>query len=162
VLSSKSSFLLLATGWFFLAIMARSAIASDSSIGTSQDLLLLESCEKGDMDQVTRLLKDGANANASREGDGSAALILASNKGHVHIAEKLIAAGAQVNAKNRNGWTALMGAASNGHLSVVALLVAGQADVNARHSYGWTALKLASQKGHKQVRDLLLKSGAKE
>lgn len=149
-------------GLFLLGLATDSASASDSSNVKSKDQLLLESVEKSDTVQVTVLIKEGANVDAAREGDRATPLILASNKGCVQIVEKLIEAGADVNAKNRNGWTALMGASSNGHLNIATLLVTARADVNAKHSYGWTALKLASQKGHTQVRGLLLRNGAKE
>ena len=42
--------------------------------------------------------------------------------GHAAIVELLLAAGAEVNAKNESGWTALHYAASNGHASVVELI----------------------------------------
>ncbi|HZQ06382.1 MAG TPA: ankyrin repeat domain-containing protein [Anaerolineae bacterium] len=51
---------------------------------------------------------------------------------HLDIAAKLIAAGADVNAKQADGFTPLMGAAQNGNLEMVQLLLEHDADVNAR------------------------------
>ena len=43
-----------------------------------------------------------------------------------------LAAMADVNAKDRDGWTALIVASQNGHQNVVQALIAARADVNAK------------------------------
>lgn len=74
--------------------------------------------------------------------------------------EMLLSGGADVNAKNRDGWTALMWASWYGHKDVVSLLLANGADVNAKDSNGRTALMWASINGHKDVVSLLIANGA--
>ncbi len=69
---------------------------------------------------------------------------VASFKGHCQEVERLLAAGADVNAKSSIGSTALLYAADAGHYSVVKVLIAAGADVNARNNRGWTALSRAA------------------
>lgn len=57
----------------------------------------------------------------------------------------LIAHGASVNAKDRQGFTPLMGASFYGDLEVVKILVDNGADLSARDNQGQTALSLAKQ-----------------
>jgi uncharacterized protein len=122
---------------------------------------LLTASEEGRHELVTRLLKQGASANARRPGDHCTPLTLAVGKGHRDISKSLLQHGADVNAANINGWTALMAASSNGDLFLAELLLAKGAVVDARHLYGWTALKLAKKKGHRSMEKLLKKHGAR-
>jgi ankyrin repeat protein len=64
--------------------------------------------------------------------------------------------GADVAAKDENGWTALHWAAVGGHKDVVELLLNKGADVTAEDTDGLTALDLAEYGGHKEVFTLLL------
>lgn len=75
--------------------------------------------------------------------------------GHARIAKALVAAGADVNAKQRHGWTPLHGAADSGDVELVELLLARGADRDAKHQEGKTALDLAREKGHTQIADIL-------
>jgi hypothetical protein len=54
------------------------------------------------------------------------------------ITQRLIAKGADVNAKNKNVATPLYSAAYFGHKDVAELLIAKGADVNAKNKYGFT------------------------
>ena len=58
-------------------------------------------------------------------------LIEASRLGHTETVEMLMEKGADVNARNNDGWTALMMASNDGQTETVALLVEKGADVNA-------------------------------
>ena len=80
--------------------------------------------------------------------------------GDVEEARRLLAAGADVEAKDNSGWTALMLAAQNGHVGVVQALLAARADVNAVCHSGWTALMLAALYGHVGAVQALLNAGA--
>ena len=75
--------------------------------------------------------------------------------GHSRIAKALVAAGADVNVKQRHGWTPLHGAAHSGDREVVELLLAHGADPDVKHQEGKTALDLAREKGHADVVALL-------
>ena len=72
----------------------------------------------------------------------------------------LIANGADVNARNNNGWPALQLASSEGHLEIMRILVEGGVDVNARYSYDTTALLWAIENGRSEVVRFLVEGGA--
>ena len=73
----------------------------------------------------------------------------------------LLAAGADVGARDNEGNTPLHEASMEGHMDVVRALLAAGADVNARNdSYGDTPLHGASCHGHMDVVRALLAAGA--
>ena len=149
----------------------------------------------GDIDVVRLLLANGADVNA--RGAGATALILAADiastkkeflpaKGQqaVAVVGALVAAGADVNAKQRDGQTGLMLAADNGDAEMVQALLAAGADPNvmARVPHSkchasnghiectfkpnekpreWTALKAAQEKGFGEIAERLKKAGAR-
>jgi hypothetical protein len=73
---------------------------------------------------VKSLLERGADPNAiDREGNKcTTALMLASSRGNIRVAQALINAGANVNARNTDGKTALKLATENNHFTLVAIL----------------------------------------
>ncbi len=75
--------------------------------------------------------------------------------GHAEIAKMLVRAGADVNARQRHGWTPLHGAADSGDRETVELLLAHGADLAATHDGGKTALDIAREKGHTRIVDAL-------
>jgi ankyrin repeat protein len=76
--------------------------------------------------------------------------------------------GADVNAKDNDGWTPLHIAASKNHREIVELLIAKGADVNATGESssvfiwqgGFTPLHYAAVNGHKEIVELLISEGA--
>ena len=87
--------------------------------------------------------------NAKSKNDyGKTALISAAMKAPVEVSEELIKAGADVNAKDSDGYTALMEAvryseSDPGRLDLIKALLAHKADVNAKDKTNMTALMLA-------------------
>jgi len=81
-------------------------------------------------------------------------------EGHTAVVELLLAAGADVDAKNNYGWTALHYAAAYGHADVVELLLEAGADIKAKNNSGGTALHYAAAYGHADVVELLVSAGA--
>ena len=71
------------------------------------------------------------------------ALFKAATEGNIKGIKQLIADGADVNAKDRNGSTTLHAAALTGHKEIVELLIANGADVNAKNDRGDTPLDAA-------------------
>ena len=55
-------------------------------------------------------------------GDGTTPLMLASLGGHLEAAAFLVSRGAQVNAKNKAGWTPIIAAAATGKVCVTTWL----------------------------------------
>ena len=83
----------------------------------------------------------------------------AAEAGNIEAVKQYLAAGADVNAKDDNGWTPLHAAAREGHKEIAELFIANGADVNAKTVYGNTPLDLAKDKS--ETADLLRKHGGK-
>jgi len=71
---------------------------------------------------------------SQKEKDGR--LLSASIKGNTKIADLLLKAGADVNAKDNDGWTTLMWALFNENMDMMELLLKAGADVNAKSNEG--------------------------
>ena len=87
-------------------------------------------------------------------------LIKHAEQGNVEEVKKLIAKGADINARRQDGLTALMMASLKGHSNIVKLLIANRADVNAKDKLGYTALMGACKGGHPDTVKLLIASKA--
>ena len=85
---------------------------------------------------IDRLLKAGADPNASLTSAGDTALMMAARTGKEDAIRVLLEAGADVNAKEAwGGTTPLMWAVAEGHEAAARLLIDAGADVNARSHY---------------------------
>jgi ankyrin repeat protein len=87
-------------------------------------------------------------------------LLRAAADGNVFKVDKLLSAGANVNARTPDGATALMGAVYYGYPQTSRLLMERGADVNATTDDGVTALHYAAQQGHSDIARDLLQKGA--
>ena len=87
-------------------------------------------------------------------------LIEAIEKGDIEAVKQHLAAGADVNAKDIDGWTPLRKAAWHGRKEIVELLIDNGADVNPQDVNGWTPLHQAARNGHKEIAELLIAKGA--
>ncbi|XP_048843963.1 ankyrin repeat and SOCS box protein 3 [Brienomyrus brachyistius] len=89
--------------------------------------------------------------------DGSTALYLAAEQGHLSLVQSLLQAGADVNRVNNDGASPLFAAVDSGHRKVVELLVREGSEVNSSHSAsGWSCLHQATFKGHSEVVSFLV------
>jgi ankyrin repeat protein len=83
---------------------------------------LIRASDSGQLDTVKVLLKHGANPNAELPGGGTALIAAAVQSGSKDIVEALIAAGADVSHKNKQGKTAEMLALENNHADLAEML----------------------------------------
>jgi ankyrin repeat protein len=140
---------------------------------------LHEASEHSNLSVVRILLELGADINIKTESSKDTPLILAASRlirlryiGNYRIDTKLkldnefeseaiqvvsflIKSGADVNTKNKNGWTALMGTANAGSIEGTKILIKAGADINAKDKYGRNPLSLAKEKGNTEIIQLL-------
>ena len=101
---------------------------------------------------AAELIGSGADLNSVAENPMRIRPLHAAAAGrHGEIAGLLIAAGAEVNAKQSHGWTPLHSAAANGDGELVARLLAAGADPAAANDDGKTAAEVASDSGHQMI-----------
>ncbi len=93
---------------------------------------LMEAAAHGRIEEVRRLLAEGAAPGEADEQGWTALMWAAAPGGSLQVVEALIAAGADPNAATAGGWTALMSAAVSRDRNRVAALLAGGADPRAR------------------------------
>jgi len=84
------------------------------------------------------------------------ALLDAAENSHLGLVQILLAAKAELKARDKGGYTPLHLAAQNGHLEVVKALLAAGADKDARDYWNIVPLHLAAQNGHLEVVKALL------
>ncbi len=104
---------------------------------------IFKAAKSGDVVAVKALLAADPALVHVRDADASTPLHYAVWKGHRELVELLLAAGADVNARNQNdhwGTTPLHAAAHANERAIAALLVAHGADLEARDGNGKTPL----------------------
>ena len=118
--------------------------------------MLLDAAQAGNLDGVRSAIGKGADLDARTE-QGRTALLLAIRANHVEVASALIAAGADVNAKDANRDTPFLYAGAEGRDAILKLILAtGKADLKDTNRYGGTALIPAADRGHVETVRLLL------
>ena len=140
---------------------------------------LMEAVAGGYVPLVQRLVKAGANVDASNTAvytawinlgssgivgfetvTGTTALMLATKSDRVDIAHVLIRAGADVNSRSSSGYSALMLAAESAHSDIGKVLIEAGADVNTSNSNGDTPLILGVVKNSVDFVRMLIAAGA--
>ena len=84
----------------------------------------------------------------------------AAKAGEIETVKQHLAAGADVDAKDKYGRTPLHLAPASGNKEIAELLIARGADVNAKNKYGVTPLHFAAGYGRKETVELLIAKGA--
>jgi len=90
-------------------------------------------------------------------------ILKAGESGNIEAIKQHLAAGADVNAKNKAEMTPLHYASMMGHKEVAGLLITNGADVNAKsqfQNFGETPLHHAAWGSHKEIVELLITKGA--
>ena len=84
----------------------------------------------------------------------------AAYKGNIEVVKQHLAAGTDVNAKDKGGRTPLHFATGSDHKKIVELLIDAGADVNAKNNVRRTPLHVAAVFGEKEIVELLIAKGA--
>jgi ankyrin repeat protein len=126
------------------------------------ELDVFAACLAGARERAVELIGRDPELVKAYSHDGWTPLHLACFFGHPTLAETLVAQGADVNARSRNGMqnTPLHAAAAGRSGEAVRVLLEHGAEVNARQEGGWTALHAASQSGDVEIVRLLIAGGA--
>lgn len=118
-----------------------------------------DAAERGDLEAVRALLRQGADVNTAQS-DGMTALHWAASNNDVDVARTLLYAGATVRAKTRLGaYTPLHLASRGGHAEVVRLILEAGADPDAYTTTGVTAMHFAADADAGDVVDALAAHG---
>lgn len=125
----------------------------------SRDLELVAAAGTGQLEEVKRLLREGASVDA-RDPVGNTALLAAVLANHLAVAEVLIEAGSDVNEPDRRRQSAFLIATSEvgDDARLVELMLEHGADVEARDGYDGTGLIRAAERGYVQIVRRLLES----
>ncbi len=136
-------------------------LAGDPGLAGDPDAPVADAARRGDLEEVRRLLREGADANAPL-GDGMTALHWAAQRGDQEIGAALLHAGASTSVGTRIGrYTPLHLASRGARRAMVALLLDAGADPSARTTNsGATPLHLAAASGDPEVVAALANAGA--
>jgi ankyrin repeat protein len=131
----------------------------------SGDTALIEAAWNGNIEVVRYLISQGADAKATIADPpfkGFTALSFAAALDHAEIGDLLIAAGADVNARDGSGYTPLHWAAMSerGDARLVRSMIAAGADVNLKGAFDETPLTWAAKRGETPIVDALKRAGA--
>ena len=114
----------------------------------------------GDLEQVEAELQADAEVDRPEGKKQSTALMFASERGFLEIARYLVGRGADVNRRNRFGFTPLHAAANGSHVEVAGFLLENGAEVDAADENGRTPLYFAAEKDSLALARLLTEQGA--
>lgn len=92
--------------------------------------------------------------------NGKSALMVASKKGDLPLAQRFVFLGADINVVTETNGTALMFAVVGNQMQMAQWLFEQGADIDVIGSNGWTALTIAAAKGNVELIDWLLAKGA--
>ena len=120
---------------------------------------LHRAAQNGNIEEVRRLLENGADVNAQAN-NGSTPLHAAAEEGQREVVQLLLDGGADIEVRDMFGDRPLHMAAEEGQREVVECLVKNGADVNAQADNGSTPLHEAVLYGHLVVVGYLINAGA--
>jgi len=122
---------------------------------------LHDAAAMGDLDEVRRLLDEGADLTVA-DSDRSKPIHIAASRGHVEVVALLIERGADPRAEERPRPDSepIHAAAANGSAEVVVLLLDNAVPVDAPDNVGSTPLHAAALAGDAAMVELLLSRGA--
>lgn len=137
-----------------LVLAALLIAMSSPTIAQNRDQALIAAAGKGDLTAVERLIREAANIEA-RDGRGRTALLAATHGNHAAVARTLIAAGADVNAKDNMEDSPFLYAGAEGRTGILNMTLP-TANLKSTNRYGGTALIPAAHHGHVEAVRILL------
>jgi ankyrin repeat protein len=112
----------------------------------SIDEELFEAVEENNLPEVSRPLGVGADVNAKDTDLGRTPLIEACSYGHMQVFQALLEHGADIEAKDSDGWTPLHWACAKNRVAVVVELLNPGDEIHANDSDGTTTTILGKRK----------------
>ena len=120
---------------------------------------LLDAAQRNDIDSAMMSIDQGVGVNTTSP-DGATALHWAAHWGATDLAERLLSAGALVDASNELGITPISIVCRNGSEAMVDLLMKAKADANGSEQSGETVLMSCARTGSLGAVEQLLAAGA--
>ena len=138
------------------------AIMGDIAIAISYRNTLIAATSENNLEEVKKLLREGADANATEESNGITALHAAVENGNLEIVRELLQAGAKANARDENRRTPLMSLDADATPELVRLLLSFGARVISRDN-GKSSVLINAVRNYAdaEVLQLLIQAGAK-
>ena len=136
---------------------------------TSLPLKIYDSAGRGELQKVTKWLRNGGPVDAlglapcptdPLKSATFGLLHAAAHNGQLEMVRELLKRGASVDLQGSTGYTALMHSAYHGHLSIVLLLLQHSAYPDLQSNTGATALMTAAHQGQRACVQALLRAGA--
>lgn len=118
-----------------------------------------EAARRGQVEKLDTFLRRTRDPLPLRDRHGSTLLMYAAWGGDPRTVDRLLEAGADVNARNHAGITALMDAVLGRHPGVVRLLLEHGADPTARDRYGRSVLERALMEPHPEILSMFRERG---
>ena len=147
--------------WVLLCLAAQAAIAADAVDVVEKPAPLVEAARASDDAKVSALLTGPGHQDVNQtSSDGTTALHWAIYRNDVSLVDRLLAAGANANAKNDYGSTPLSEAAVVGNTAVMKKLLKAGANVESPNGDGQTALMIVARSSNLEAAKLLLDHGA--
>eukprot|EP00467_Chlorarachnion_reptans_P021065 CAMPEP_0114524084 /NCGR_PEP_ID=MMETSP0109-20121206/21655_1 /TAXON_ID=29199 /ORGANISM="Chlorarachnion reptans, Strain CCCM449" /LENGTH=151 /DNA_ID=CAMNT_0001705481 /DNA_START=53 /DNA_END=508 /DNA_ORIENTATION=+ len=127
--------------------------SSAARLQEALDAKLLNACESGEKEAVTKLLEAGASSRASR--NGCRAIHVAIRYGNTDCARVLLDNGANINEANRYGDSALMIACARGDVKSVKALLDCNANPKVYNKEGKTATECTRMCGNFRKKNMI-------
>lgn len=135
----------------------KSNLSSKAKDQLNEDLMWQAS--SSDLDEIKRILNEGADVNAT-EGGGNTPLMEAAYYDNYEAMELFLEKGADIHRKNGYEQTALHLAANSGNTECIKLLLEMGSEIDEKDSEGKTPLILAAENDYPESVKFLLEKGA--
>ena len=156
--------------WLVRARAVVKAVLKDEDSEEEEDevewTLLARASYRGKKGTVLQLIRSGAHVDVeikycSGHDDISpqSPLYIAAHMGHMDVVDALLFAGAEIDKRDRDGYTPLHIASFMGNVNIVNALIDAGAALETMND-DWSPLHTASNEGHNSVVDVLISRGA--